>query len=112
MRVRRVPTDALMAIAAARNSVPVQYVGTTVSVHETGTHYEIFHEAVCIARHAKAARHAVVMEPAHYRGLLRPGTRPAPMAPPRWDPIYRQLGEVPVRELALYAAIAERGGAG
>lgn len=111
VRVRRVPTDALVAIAAARYSVPVQYVGTTVSVHETSTHYEIFHDAVCIARHAKAARHAVVMEAAHYRGLLRPGLAAASATPPQWDPAYRHLGEVPVRDLALYAAIAEQGGA-
>lgn len=35
--LRRVPADALVAIAAARYSVPVEYVGTTVSVHETST---------------------------------------------------------------------------
>lgn len=35
VRVRQVPADALVAIAAGRYSVPVQYVGTTVTVHET-----------------------------------------------------------------------------
>lgn len=110
VRVRRVPADALVALAAARYSVPVQYVGMTVSVHETSSQYEIFHGDTCIARHAKAARHAVVMDPAHYTGLLRPGPHPAPTAPPQWDPVYRQLGEVPVRDLAVYAALAEAGG--
>ncbi len=111
VQLRRVPSDALVAIAAARYSVPVQYVGTTVSVHETNTHYELFHEHLCIARHAKAARHAVVMEPAHYRGLLRVPSAPAAgPPPPQWDPGYRQLGEVAVRDLAQYAAVADAAG--
>ena len=56
-RTRRVPADALVAIGAARYSVPMQYVGTTVTVQETITHYEIFQGAACIARHAKAPRY-------------------------------------------------------
>jgi len=106
--VRRVPADALVAIAAARYSVPVQYVGTTVTVQETATHYEIFQGRECIARHVKAPRHAVVMERAHYRGLLRPGEA-LPASPPQWDPAYQVLGEVMVRDLARYAAVAEGG---
>src|SRR5688500_15956653 len=73
VRQRRVPTDALVAIAAGRYSVPVQYVGTTVAVHETPTHYDIFSGPTRIAHHEKRARFAVVMEPAHYAGLFRPG---------------------------------------
>lgn len=111
VQVRRVPPDALVAIAAARYSVPVQYVGTTVSVQETSTQYEIFHDGTCIARHAKAPRYAVVMEPAHYRGLLRPRATPAAGPPPQWDPGYRHLDDVAVRDLAIYAAVAEPGGA-
>lgn len=111
IRVRIVPTDALVAIAAGRYSVPVRYVGTQVTVHETATEYAIFADATCIARHAKASRHAVVMDPAHYAGLLRPGHAVAVPAPPQWDPAYRQLGTVAVRDLARYAAVAEQGGA-
>ena len=62
-----------MTVGAARYSVPVAYVGQTVSVHEGVGHYEFFHQDRLIARHQKAARHSVVMEPAHYAGLLRPG---------------------------------------
>jgi hypothetical protein len=51
------------------------------------------------------------MDPAHYAGLLRPDRRSTPSAPPRWDAAYHQLGAVAVRDLALYAAIAEQGGA-
>ncbi len=87
--------------------MPVQYVGTTVTVHETATHDELLAGDRCIARHARAARHTVVMDPAHYAGLLRPGMVPPPAAPPQWDPAYSALGEVLVRDLATYAAIAE-----
>ena len=51
------------------------------------------------------------MEPAHYAGLLRASGPPTPSAPPQWDPAYHQLGQVAVRDLDLYAAIAEAGGA-
>lgn len=111
VRVRQVPADALVAIAAARYSVPVRYVGTTVTVHETATHYAIFHSGERIAEHPKAARHAVVMDPAHYAGLLRPGRSGGVAPPPQWDPAYRPLGQVAVRDLALYAALVETGGA-
>lgn len=110
IRLRRVPADALVAIAAARYSVPVEYVGTTVSVHETSTQYEIFSGSTCIARHAKQPRHGVVMDPSHYRGLLRPSNVTTLPRPPQWDPSYEALGDVMVRDLGLYAALAESGG--
>ncbi len=111
IQLRKVPADALVSVGAARYSVPVQYVGTTVSVQETATHYEIVHDSACIARHAKGPRHTVRMEPAHYRGLLRAETTPPLARPPQWDPAYRPVGDVVVRDLALYAAVAEQGGA-
>jgi hypothetical protein len=112
VQTRIVPPDALVTIAGARYSVPVRYVGQRVQVHETLTHYAILCAGTCVAEHAKAARHAVVMEPAHYDGLLRPGPRPlVEETPPRWDPAYRQLGDVMVRDLGIYAAAAEIGGA-
>ena len=110
-RIRRVPADALVAIGAARYSVPVQYVGTTVTVQETTTHYEIFQGAACIARHVKAPRHAVVLDQRHYEGLFRPGSALPSAGPPQWDPVYQPLGDVMVRDLAQYAAVAEPGGA-
>lgn len=110
VRLRRVPADALVAIAAARYSVPVEYVGTTVHVQETSHHYGIFHGGMCIARHAKTTRHAVVVDRAHYRGLLRAGeSAGCPAA--RVGSGYGDLGEVMVRDLGLYAAVAEPGGA-
>jgi hypothetical protein len=108
--VRRVPADALVSIGAARYSVPVQYVGTTVTIQETTTHYAVFAGTVCIARHAKAPRHAVVMDQMHYHGLRHPGGAPPAAGPPQWDPAYQPLSEVMVRDLACYAAVAEEGG--
>jgi transposase len=110
VQTRIVPPDALVSIGGARYSVPVRYVGQTVQVHETATQYELVAGETRVAQHAKAARHAVVMDPAHYAGLLRPPGAPATEAPPRWDPAYRQLGDVMVRDLAAYATVAELGG--
>jgi transposase len=111
VRLRRVANDALVAVGAARYSVPVEYVGATVSVHEGAGHYEFFHQDQSIARHAKAARHSVVMEPAHYAGLLRVNARARAGTPPRFDPYFGGCGEVMVRDLALYQAVSEGGDA-
>lgn len=108
-RRRIVAADALVAIAAGRYSVPVHYVGQTVDVRETATHYVIVAGDLCIAQHAKAGRHAVVMEPAHYAGLLRPGAAPRTDAP-QWDPAYHALGAVEVRDLAIYERLSAVGG--
>jgi transposase len=112
VRLRVVPSDALVSIAASRYSVPVRFVGETVRVHETADHYEIYHREVApIARHAKAGRHAVVMERAHYQGLLRPGAKPGEVRPPRFDPRFLALGgEVAIRGLDTYAEASSVGG--
>jgi hypothetical protein len=104
-RRRIVAADALVAIAAGRYSVPVRYVGQTVDVRETATHYVIVAGGTCIAQHAKAGRHAVVMEPAHYAGLLRPAASPITDAP-QWNPAYHALGVVEVRDLAIYDTLS------
>jgi len=71
--VRRVPADVVVSIGTARYSVPVQDVGTTVTVRETITHSAVFTGTVCMARHAKAPRHAVVRDRTHDYGLRHPG---------------------------------------
>jgi transposase len=109
VQMRQVANDALVTVAAARYSVPVQYVGKTVSVHESAGHYEIFHQDQLIARHPKAARHSVVMEPAHYAGLLRTDGK-SQVTPPRFDPYFGNFGEVVVRDLKLYEAISQSEG--
>lgn len=110
VRLRRVANDALVAVEAARYSVPVEYVGRMVCVQESPEHFEFFHQDQLIARHPKAARHGVVMEPAHYAGLLRVGGCLPLAAPPRFDPSFAQLGEVMVRDLAQYEAVSQSEG--
>lgn len=108
---RRVANDALVSVGAARYSVPVAYAGQTVSVHEGIGHYEFFHHDQLIARHPKADRHSVVMEPAHYAGLLRTDHQPPIGTPPRFDPYFGGFGEVMVRDLKLYEVVsASEGG--
>ena len=99
-----------MAIAAGRYSVPVRYVGQTVDVRETATHYVIVAGDTCIAQHAKAGRHAVVMEPAHYAGLLRPGRRAARST--RRNGTRRIRRSAPSRSAtsAIYEALSAIGG--
>ncbi len=112
VRLRRVANDALVAVEAVRYSVPVEYVGLIVSVQESAEHFEFFHQDKLVARHPKAARHSVVMDPAHYAGLLRVGGRIPLLVPPRFDPNFGQLGEVMVRDLALYEAVSQSEGGG
>jgi len=104
---RVVATDALVAIGGSRYSVPVTFVGCTVTVRELLGAYEILHEGQVIARHAREGRHRVVMERAHYADLLRPGGAARSGGPPRHDPRYPASADVAVRDLAIYAAIAD-----
>jgi hypothetical protein len=111
VQTRRVANDALVTIGAVRYSVPVEFVGQTVSVHEGIGYYEFFHHQRLIARHQKAVRHSVVMEPAHYAGLLRAsGNKSAGTPQPRFDPYFGQFGEVMVRDLKLYEIISQSEG--
>ena len=111
VQTRRVANDALVTIGATRYSVPVEFVGQTVSVHEGIGYYEFFHHQRLIARHQKAVRHSVVMEPAHYAGLLRAGSNKSAGTPqPRFDPYFGQFGEVMVRDLKLYEIISQSEG--
>jgi hypothetical protein len=71
--------------------VPVQYVGTVVTITETATHYGISAGATVIARHLKRPRLSVTMEPAHYAGLLRTAGAPARF-PPLDHPLHGGAG--------------------
>jgi transposase len=104
---RRVATDSLVAIGGSRYSVPARYVGEIVVIRELLGSYEILHQGTVIARHRARGRHQVVMEPAHYAGLLRPRGAAAVAGPPRFDPSYPASADVAVRDLGIYAAIAE-----
>ena len=105
---RTVAADCLVAIGGSRYSVPARYVGESVVIRELLGSYEILHQGTVIARHRSVGRHQVVQEPAHYAGLLRPrGSAPPTAGPPRYDPGYPASADVAVRDLGIYAAIAE-----
>jgi transposase len=108
---RTVASDCLVAIGGSRYSVPARYVGESVVIRELLGAYEILHQGQVIARHRAVGRRQVVMEPAHYAGLLRPRGTPPVAGPPRFDPGYPAGADVAVRDLAIYAAIAEGGAA-
>ena len=108
-RVRRriVATDALVSVAGSRYSVPARLVGTTVEVHESATGFVMQQANTVVASHARRPRRQVVMDPAHYAGLLRVDRTPLAVRPPQYDPRYQHVGVVEARDLAIYDVIAE-----
>ena len=108
VRERQVATDALVSIAGSRYSVPAQFVGTRVQVYEHATTFSIHHEQTQIAQHVRHGRAQVVMDPAHYAGLLRVNRTPLALQPPQHDPRYAGRGEVTTRDLTVYERFAEQ----
>ena len=108
VRERIVARDALVSIAGSRYSVPAHLSGATVTVQEHATDFTIHHGDVLVARHVRQGRAHVVMEPAHYAGLLRVDRTPLAAHPPQHDPRYVGRGEVTTRDLAVYERYAER----
>ena len=54
---RAMASVALVTIGGSRYSIPVQYVGETVTVRELLESYDILHAGTVIARHARVGRH-------------------------------------------------------
>lgn len=106
VRERVVATDALVSIDGARYSVPAALVGATVMVREHASAFTIWHRDTVVATHARHARQQVVMQPAHYVGLLRVDQTPLAVQPPQHDPRYATRGEVAVRDLGVYERYA------
>lgn len=111
VRHRVVSTDAMVQVKGSRYSVPVQYVGQSVVVRELLGSFEMLASGTVIARHEARGRGAVVMDPAHYAGLLRVGRGAAVVGPPRFDPAYPASADVAVRDLRVYADLVEEGAA-
>jgi transposase len=109
VRRRIVASDALVSVAGSRYSVPARLVGATVEVHESATGFVVHHADLVVAEHARRPRQQVIMDPAHYAGLLRVDRTPRALAPPQYDPRYQHLGIVERRDLAIYEELsAER----
>jgi transposase len=99
---RRVARDAYVSWQGSRYSVPWRYAGKEVWVCEQGGRVEIYSGAERIALHDRAARHQVVTQPEHHRGI--------PLNSPRGDKIFVHLREtapvVETRPLAAYEKLA------
>ena len=108
VRERVVANDALVSIDGTRYSVPAHLVGTTVTVREHVSDFTVWAGDTLVATHARRPRQQVVMDPAHYAGLLRVDQTPLAVEPPRHDPRYVGHGEVAVRDLAVYEQHAAR----
>lgn len=107
VRRRIVAADALVSVAGSRYSVPAHLVGATVAVHESAGGFAIAHADTIVAEHARRPRQHVVMDPAHYAGLLRVDRTPRSLAPPQYDPRYQHVGLVERRDLATYEDLAD-----
>jgi transposase len=105
--LRRVARDAYVSWQGSRYSVPWQYAGKDVWVHDRAGRIEIDCGAERIAVHDHAGRHRVVTDSAHHRGI--------PLGAPkhRQDKILIHLREtapvVEVRSLAAYENAAAGG---
>jgi Mu transposase, C-terminal domain len=103
---RRVARDAYVSWQGSRYSVPWQYAGGDVWVCEHAGRIEIFHGADRIAVHDRAARHRVVTDAEHHRGIPLGGQN-------RGEKILIHLREtapvVEARSLAAYDAVAQAG---
>jgi transposase len=110
--LRVVANDLLVTFATNRYSVPLRYVGKTVTVLAGSGRLEIFCQGHRIASHPQAmGKNQVIRDPAHYRPLWGALRRQSPreqatLSTP--DPGYF-LPEVEVRDLATYEAFLEGG---
>jgi hypothetical protein len=101
-----VARDAYVAWQGSRYSVPWQYAGKEVWVHERAGRIEVDYGAERIAVHERAGRHRVVTHSEHHRGI--------PLSPHRRsDKILIHLREtapvVESRSLAAYESLADGG---
>lgn len=114
---REVAKDCLLSYRGNRYSVPHAYAGKRVVVKEAvdGGRIVICHQQERIAEHPLAAgKGAMVIEPEHYRGLLRrPRGRPPKAAPLRQELVagpgvgrHFLVPEVEVRPLAIYEEVS------
>jgi transposase len=97
---RRVTADCFVDIDTIRYSVPHRHVRETVEVVVGLEQVEVWLRGTCIARHARCLEPQTwVRDPAHFQGLYRSESPPAP--PPPAGPL--------ARPLSVYSAVVEGG---
>jgi transposase len=112
--LRRVASDCLVNLETNRYSVPWRLVGERVEVAIVQGRVRVFHRGALVAEHLLGAgRHQVIRDAEHYRGLFRQEPRSPAAALPPMPALLWPLAwpEVQVRELSVYEALAEAGGA-
>ena len=105
-QLRRVARDAYVAWDAARYSVPWQYAGRDVWVREKAEQIEIHCGSEKIAVHDRVARHRVVTNADHHRGIPLGGDRHSGKTVVQ---IRSSAPMVETRPLAAYESIAMGG---
>ena len=104
---RKVAADCLISYQASRYSVPWRYVNQIVDIQDrsNGTLY-IYYKGSLIAQHPKSERkHQVVMEPEHYRDLLK-----RPVQKEKQNVFHTTLlPDVQIRSLQVYESLAAGG---
>jgi transposase len=113
--LRRVASDCLVNLEANRYSVPWRLVGERVEVAVAEGRVRIFHQGALVSEHPLCTgRYQVIRDAEHYRGLFRRELRSQPQATLPSMPALlwpAAAPEVQVRELSVYEALAETGGA-
>lgn len=100
---RIVAGDWLVSFETNRYSVPFTLIGETVQVQPRGAQLWVWHRDSVVARHALlAGKHQLCIEPMHGPGAIARNARQRYAHPGGGPSAAPELGEVQVRDLALY----------
>jgi hypothetical protein len=111
VKIRTVPSDALVPVESNRYPVPLGWAGRAVRVHLRAEEIILSRDGEDLVRHARlSGKHQVARWNGPPRSAPPPGVCKAE-GPPQWDPAYvGTTGEVEVRSLGAYEAIAAGAG--
>ena len=111
VKIQTVPSDALVPVESNRYPVPLGWAGRAVRVHLRAEEIVLSRDGEDLVRHARlSGKHQVARWNGPPRSAPPPGASKAE-GPPQWDPAYvGTTGEVEVRSLGAYEAIAAGAG--
>ena len=111
VKIQTVPSDALVPVESNRYPVPLGWAGRAVRVHVRAEEIVLSRDGEDLVRHARlSGKHQVARWNGPPRSALPPGVSKAE-GPPQWDPAYvGTTGEVEVRSLGAYEAVAAGAG--
>jgi hypothetical protein len=107
VRVQSVPSDGLVPVEANRYPVPLEWAGHAVRVHLRAEEIVLVRDGEEPLRYGRlSGKHQVARWNGPPRSVRLPGSRMSE-GPPQWDPAYVGVtGEVEVRSLGCYEAVA------